>query len=201
MRASTVIWALVGALFLAGAATLVFQNRRLIFENCPTRVAAAFTPDPNNDKALLVYGWSETEVRKMLADFATMYELNNGFSYRIRAQGQQLQVAFPEDIEPGLFAFLVNYVRYPKNVESGERKVESIGVTTLSPDFGLPTPALAGKRAVIYVPVGDKEFDRVFVRVDGKTFENSFAATCWQVVSDAQMPAEASAAVLTNRAE
>ena len=195
------IWILVGALLLAGAAALAFQNRRLILESCPTQVATPFIPDPQNDKTLLVYGWSETEVRRMLTDFATTYALNKGFSYRKSADGQRLRVVFPEDIEPGLFAFLINYVRYPMNLEFGDRNVESIGVTTLSPAFGLPTSALDGKRAVIYVPVGDKEFDRVFVSVDGKAFENSFRATCWQPVSDAQMPAEASAAILANRAE
>jgi hypothetical protein len=187
------IWVLAGAVFLACAAALVFQNRRLLFDRCPVPVTAPFVPDPQNDKTLLVFGWSEGEVKKIIDDFAVLYELPGGIDYRIRSEGNRLRLVFPDDIEPGLFAFLINYVRYPKGLEPGDRRVESIGMTTLSPAFSLPTPTLAGKRAVIYVPLNDKEYDLVFVSVDGKAYENSFAVNCWRAVGDARMPAEAAA--------
>lgn len=187
------IWVLVGVIFLACVAALVFQNRRLLFDNCAVAVTAPFVPDHQNDKALIVYGWSEGEVRKILDDFAVLYELGGSINFRVRAEGNGLRVVFPDDIEPGLFAFLINYVRYPKDLEPGERRVESIGLSTLSPAFALPTPTLAGRRAVIYVPVDDTEFDRVFITVDGRTYENSFAASCWRSVVDARMSAEVAA--------
>lgn len=175
---------------VALAAFLAFQNRRRLFDTCPQSTAAQYVPNPENDKALIVYGWNSGEIRKILSDFAATYKLH-GFKYLIRTEDQPLRVVFPDDIEPDLFSFLVNYVQYPIGFDLKSRSIVSTGAVTLTPEFDLPSPALSGQRALFYVPTDDNEHDLVYVRVGELTYENSFAGQCWQRKEDPRIPAHA----------
>ncbi len=177
-------------LIVAFGTFLAFQNRRRLFDTCPQSTTAQYVPNPENDKTLIVYGWDSGEIRKILSDFAATYKVQ-GFKYLIRTEDQPLKVVFPDDIEPALFSFLVNYAQYPIGFDLKGRSIVSTGAVTLTSDFDLPSPALSGQRALFYVPTDDDEHDLVYVRVGELTYENSFAGQCWQQKKDPRMPAQA----------
>jgi hypothetical protein len=178
------------ALAFLAAAIVVFvllQNRRLFSSRAGQPPVQPFVANPNNDKALVVSGWSIDELQKILSQFKAKYEIRNR-KHLIRSEGDRLRVVFPEDLEPGLFSFLVNYVQYPEGFDLRRRSITSAGTATLSLDFGLPSAALNGKKGVFYIPTNDREHDLVYVQVDGRAYENSFAGRCWRAVSKARMP-------------
>jgi len=188
MNTTTVISIAAAMVIAALIIFLSYQNRRL-FYRCPSdHIVQPFVANPQNDKILVVYGWSEDELRKIIEEFISLYELPTGVKYLVRREGEALQVAFPEDIEPGLFAFLINYARYPKGFDPKGRAILSAGTVTLSSDFGLPSSNLVGRKAVFYVPTNDREHDLLYVRVSGQTYENSFAGKCWRPITDPRMP-------------
>jgi hypothetical protein len=189
MNITTTISIAAAALVAALLIVLSYQNRRL-FYRCPTnQVVQPFVASPQNDKTLVVIGWSESELGDIIEDFSNQYQLPTSVKYLVRTEGEMLKVAFPEDIEPDLFVFLVNYVQYPKNLDAKNPPVTSVGTATLSSDFQLPSPALVGKHATFYIPADDKEYDLLYVRVSGDTYENEFGAKCWRAVKEARIPA------------
>jgi hypothetical protein len=192
MSTSTTISIAAATLVAALLIVLSYQNRRL-FYRCPNdQVVQPFIANLKNDKTLVVIGWSESELRAIIEDFSNEYELPTSVKYLVRTEGEMMKVAFPEDIAPDLFVFLINYVQYPKNLDAEKRSITSVGTVTLSPDFQLPSPALVGKHATFYVPIDDKEYDLLYVRVSGDTYENEFGAKCWRAVNEARIPAAVS---------
>ena len=166
---------------------VLFQNRRLFYSRAGQPPVKPFVANPNNDKALVVYGWSIDELQKILSQFKANYKIPHR-KHLIRSEGDRLRVIFPEDLEPDLFSFLVNYVQYPEGFDLKRHSITSAGMATLSLDFGLPSATLNGKKAVFYIPTNDREHDLVHVQVDGHSYENSFAGRCWRAMSEARMP-------------
>ncbi len=75
----------------------------------------SFSPDPHNDKIIIVCGWHQAELKEILAGFLENYE--SGWPpYRVEVSRKNedcFGLTFPDDIHPSLFAFLVNYAMYP----------------------------------------------------------------------------------------
>lgn len=120
--------------------------------NASSKIPAppSFTPNPENDKVILVSGWDDTEIRKVIADFVQTYE-NGGYpAYSIEPQKQSQhfhRLTFPQDIHPQLFMFLVNYLAYPFNFDLTKRSLVIGGRTTLTSDFEID-PVLVGQKLV-----------------------------------------------------
>ena len=174
------------------AALLGFVLRRHAPANAgaPLETRGPFVPDPNNDKALLVQGCSADELKKILADFARMYQEDSpDFKYLMRNEGGFQRVAFPSDLKPRLLSFLVNYVKYPIGFDLSGRNVLSVGIATVKPDFGAPTPAL-GQRAVFYIPIDDRDHDLVYIAVGDHTYRQSFTDMRWTPTEDRRMAAK-----------
>jgi hypothetical protein len=187
MSTSSKVALAVGGVAAALVIVVLFQNRRLFYSSAGQPLVQPFVANTKNDKALVVYGWSIDELQKILRQFKTKYEIPNA-KHLIRSEGDKLRVVFPEDLEPDLFSFLVNYVQYPEGFDLKHRSITSAGTATLSLDFGLPSAALNGKKAVFYIPTNDREHDLVYVQVDGQAYEHSFAGHCWRAMSQARMP-------------
>src|SRR6266478_8525857 len=51
----------------------------------PQTESSAFTPDPNNDKAILIEGWNEDELRRILDDFVEQ-DLRAFVAFRIEIE-------------------------------------------------------------------------------------------------------------------
>src|SRR6266446_6043693 len=135
-----------------------------------------FDADPANDKAVLVSGWNEEELRQILDGFGA--ENPSGFPpYRVELHKEHetgFRLTFPEDIHPSLFTALVNYLMYPIELGTADRPLVVAGQTTLGSEFdGIPKGYL-GQTAVLYVPENDEDYDVVCMQTEtGINFANS----------------------------
>jgi hypothetical protein len=155
-----------------------------------------YTPAPANfrlsDKLLFARGWSEAELRKIIADFEHMYtgRLPASFSNNIDSDEHGvLRVSLPNDIEPRFFCWLINYVQYPKNFDFRARSILAAGTATVAENF-LPSSgeSYVGKRIVLYIPTHDTGYDLLYGRVGGKSYEYLFSSERWRRVEDARIP-------------
>jgi hypothetical protein len=149
-----------------------------------------FTPDPHNDKAILIQGWNEDELRQILDDFVEE-DLSAFAAFRIEIEKRfenSFALTFPEDVHPTEFLSLINYLAYPINFDPAGRSIIVAGKTTLNSDFdGLPK-SLEGKRALLYLPENDEDYDVVFLQTDsGVVLANSFNEGVWRKVDDARL--------------
>ena len=151
---------------------------------------APFTPDPDNDKAILIQGWNEGELRQILDDFVEE-DLSAFAAFRIEIQ-QRLEnsfaLNFPEDVHPAEFLSLINYLAYPINFDPDGRSIIVAGRTTLNSDFdGLPK-SLEGKQALLYLPEDDEDYDVVYLQTEsGLTLAKSGNGGIWRRVKDARL--------------
>ncbi|HTE40800.1 MAG TPA: hypothetical protein VK629_08215 [Steroidobacteraceae bacterium] len=171
---------------LSIAAAVLVANILLSLTMQPV-AAVENVPDRRNDKALFVHGLSTQELDIVLSAFAATYkdELRN-FRYLIRAEGPVQHAVFPNDLEPRLFSFLVNYAQYPQGLNLTQRSVISVGTATVTAAFGAPAEVV-GRKAVLYVPTDDGDFDLVYVAVGEKTFRQSFTNMRWKRETDRRM--------------
>ena len=153
-----------------------------------------FVPDAENDKVVLVQGWSDAEIRKILSDFHEQYKSDRLPPFTIehhKLSETSYRVTFPRDIHPRLFMFLVNYLAYPFDFELMNRSIIIGGKSTLSSDFEGIDPQLVGKKAIFYIPENDQDHTVVYVQTEsGVTFENSFSDLNWRKVNDARLSKE-----------
>lgn len=186
---SVMIWFLVvGFIVLATIAFLFFRHSEPSLE----RVAVTpFVPNPRNDKVILVRGWNDEEVRKIIADFIETYKNDGYAAYKIEYQKQNenlYRLNFPQDIHPLLFTFLVNFLAYPFELDFKNRSVIVGGRTTLDSGFAGIDGNLTGQKAILYLPENDQDFTVVYMRTEsGVYFANSFNELSWKKVQDARL--------------
>ena len=159
----------------------------------PKSDLAPFTPDPDNDKVIVVKGWSEDELQKILNDFIAE-DTSGVASYKIEVNKRDedlYSLSFPQDIHPAIFGFLVNYLAYPMNFALAGRSIIVAGKAMLNSDFqGIPQ-SLVGKKAIIYIPENDQDYDVVYLQTEtGTTLANSFNDGVWREVKDARLSSE-----------
>jgi len=149
-----------------------------------------FSPDPNNDKMIVVTGWSEEELHKIVDDFGAQ---DSNSPSRIEVQkvyDDYFRLTFPEDLSPFDFAALVNYLNYPFDFDLASHTIAVAGKTSLSSDFqGIPA-SVVGKRAIVYVPEGDQDYTVVHLHSEaGDNFAISLAdpSARWQPIVDARL--------------
>lgn len=173
----------VGVVALAAVLYLIGRSQRRSGSN-------SFVGSPTNDKEVIVQGWSEIELARILSDFENKYagQLGSAYSVVLQKRGSAMRLSFPKDIPEDEFCFLVNYIYYPEGFDLKSRSIVASGRATLSDGFGVPDKALIGRVGIFYVPSNDHEYDLVYVRVGDRTFENSFASTRWKAVDDPRFP-------------
>lgn len=147
-----------------------------------------------NDKIILVKGWNEIEIQKIIHDFIEAYKGDGYPIYAIEPHKQEeniFRLTFSKDIHPTLFTFLVNYLAYPFDLDFENRSVIVVGKTTLSTEFDGVDAAFVGKRAILYIPQGDQDHDVVYMQTEaGINLANSFTETKWKRVNDARLSSE-----------
>jgi hypothetical protein len=155
---------------------------------------SSFSPNPMNDKVILVQGWSETEIQKIITDFKATYEGDGYPAYTIephKLKELAFRLTFPKDIHPALFTFLVNYVAYPFDLDFKNRSIIVGAKTTLSVEFDGLDSSFNGKKAILYIPEGDQDYDVVYMQTDsGVPLANSFTEMKWRRVNDAKLTNE-----------
>src|SRR2546429_5962577 len=154
---------------------------------------APFAPDPDNDKIVAVKGWNEDELKRILDDFIDA-DTSGVASCKIEVEKRDedlYSLTFPQDIHAAVFGFIVNYLAYPENFVLTGRSITVAGETMLSSDFqGIPE-SLAEKKAIIYVPEYDQDYDVIYLLVEtGATFANAFSEGVWREVKDARLSSE-----------
>ena len=160
----------------------------------PSAGVPAFTPDPHNDKVIVVSGWEETELKSIVDDFRGQDDIAPPTEIEIHSRHEnQFLLTFPADIAPWEFAALVNYLNYPIDFDLAGRSLAVAGGTTLNSDFhGIPE-SLVGKKAVIYVPENDDDYTVVFMQVEtGDAFAQSMSEMVWRGVGAPRLPAAVS---------
>jgi hypothetical protein len=182
---------LIVVVALVAAACLSFRGRGASSESATT---SSFTSDPKNDKAILVKGWDESELWKIIHDFNETYK-NNGYpAYTIEPHKQSAnlyRLTFPQDIHPRLFTFLVNYLAYPFDLDLNGRSITVGGRTTLSSDFEGIDSSLVGQKAILYIPENDEDHDVVYMQTEsGVNLANSFTELKWRRVNKARLSNE-----------
>ena len=142
-----------------------------------------------SDRALLVSGWTAEELAKILGDFESKYKgALPSFRREVLSVGKALRVSLPNDFPPDLLSFLVNYIHYPENFDLKNRKIAAVGMSTLTGEFEAPSDEI-GKKAFIYIPSGDDEYDLVYVRVGEHTYSQSFTTMSWKRVDESRLSA------------
>jgi len=152
-----------------------------------------FDPDANNDKVILVDGWSEEQLRAIIEGFMAARD-PSAPNYEIELLQQPngyYLLAFPQDIHPSEFAALVNYLQYPIEFGIPEQAITAVGKMTLSAPFdGIPQ-SLIGQKAVLYIPEKDEDYDVVYVQTEsGASYSYSFRDSFWRRVKGARLSAE-----------
>jgi|GEM_PF-1105031 len=151
-----------------------------------------FTADPHNDKAITVSGWTEDELRKALDDFIedSLSASPPKIDMHKRLENLYL-LTFPEDIRPSEFIAMVNYLNYPIDLSPAGRTITVAGNATLNSDFGGIPQSLIGKKAVLYVPDNDEDYDVVYLCAEtGTILETSFNRETWRQVTEPRMGSE-----------
>ena len=156
----------------------------------PQTDPSPFTPDLENDKAILIQGWNEDELRKILDDFVEE-DLSAFAAFRIEIQKRlenSFALTFPEDIHPDEFVCLIKYLAYPFDFDLAGRSIVVAGKTTLNSDFdGLPK-SFEGKKALLYLPENDDDYQVVYLQIEpGVTLAKSFNEGTWRKVKDARL--------------
>ncbi len=160
----------------------------LLFGGCSKQPAGNFAI---SDKQLIVRGWSDTELRKIIGDFQQLYQdrLPPTFSTEVHAgDSGVLRITFPTDINPEFYCWLINYFQYPKSFDSKSRKILVAGRATISSDFLPANQSLIGKHITFYIPTNDKDYDVVFAQVEGQSYEYPFTSERWQRVQEPRLP-------------
>ncbi len=157
----------------------------------PQTDLSPFTPDPDNDKVILIQGWNEEELRDILDDFVEE-DLSAFAAFRIEILKRfenSFALTFPEDIHPTEFVSLINYLAYPVNFGPAGRSIIVAGRATLNSDFdGLPK-SLEGKRALLYLPENDEDYGVVYLKTEsGVSLAKSFNEGAWRQAKDARLP-------------
>jgi len=154
----------------------------------PEQVNLPFTADPNNDKLIMVSGWSEQELREILDDFNAESE-RPPLEIEIKKRFEnEFRLTFPQDIYPLEFAALINYLNYPINVDAGDRSIVVAGKATLTEDFEDIPNSLVGKKATLYVPENDEDYTTVYLHTeDGDNFANFLQQPVWRRVNEARL--------------
>jgi hypothetical protein len=151
----------------------------------------AFAPNPANDTEILCTGWDEGELEKILRGFTRAYKDQLGPSWVFRTEALSsdgFRVTFPSDIAPDSLSFLVNYLQYPEDLDFATHDAAVLGRVTLTQQFPLPRQEFVGKKARIYVPSNDREYDLVSVAVGSDYFERSFTKLEWKPVLAGRIP-------------
>jgi hypothetical protein len=126
----------------------------------------------------------------MILDDFVEEDLSAFAAFRIEIQKRlenSFALTFPEDLHPTEFASLIKYLAHPVNFDPAGRSIIVAGKTTLNSDFdGLPK-SLEGKKALLYLPEDDADYDVVFMQTEsGVTLAKSFNEGVWRKVKDAR---------------
>jgi hypothetical protein len=147
--------------------------------------------NPHSDTEVLVEGWSAAELERILAAFTKDYAdgIPPPITFRVKPEHEGVfRIVFPSDIEPRVLSFLVNYLQYPEGYDLAHRAITVLARVTVTAAFPQELSKYVGKKARIYVPSGDRDFDRVYFAIGDQYFEQVFTDMVCRPVSQGRVP-------------
>jgi hypothetical protein len=184
---------LVPAIVIIAFVALTYLLRGMQASPEPPAIPS-FTPNSINDKVIFVKGWDEVEIRQIINDFIEQDKdvLYPAYTIEPHQQGEHLyRLTFPQDIHPWLFAFLINYLVYPFDLDLETRVILVVGKATLNSEFEGIDSSLLGQKAILYVPEDDEDYDVVYMQAEsGINFARSFNEMKWRKVNEARLSNE-----------
>lgn len=128
----------------------------------------------NKDNLIVIKGGSHSDIKKALQQWIELYsdDLETDIKFEFYKTGQESHLIVADKrLNNEKFNFLVNYLRYPENIEY---KISIEGYTTAKKENLYPEDIL-NKRLLIYISENDKEFDNVLVTTeDNETYKVDF---------------------------
>ena len=186
-------WLVMAAVIIALAALagIAFLFVRCDSASKNTDTTEASAPNAENDKVIMVSGWKEEELRKIIDDFIEMYKRDSYPAYTINLEkrGDYIhRFTFPRDIHPLLFTFLINYLAYPSAFDLTTRSILVGGTSTLTSAFEGIDSSLFGQKAILYIPENDQDHAVVYLQTErGLNLANSFTELVWRRVKTARL--------------
>ena len=168
--------AIVGALILLWVVSVIMPSgqkselntSRPPLSQKPTRLV-------QNDKIIVVMGVTYVDIKKALTDFCNIYN-NKDFAVLPRLtkiSDSEFAITFPYDTQFESYAFLVNYLKYPKGITWNANVLA--WATAKTSDTWI-TEKSANKKVMLFLADDDKEYDNVFLTTeDGIGYKLGFA--------------------------
>ncbi|GAA3960331.1 hypothetical protein GCM10022210_05030 [Mucilaginibacter dorajii] len=129
-----------------------------------------------NDKQVIVGKISYEDVKNAITGFCNMYNQKDwaALPRLIKLAEGQFAITFPYDVEFRILCFFVNYLAYPEDLNINP---EVTGWTTTSPgDYWIKSGAVS-KKAMLFLPKIDTEYDFVLMTTeDNIGYKLSFAS-------------------------
>jgi hypothetical protein len=136
-----------------------------------------------NDKLLIVGKISYDDVKKAITGFCNMYNQEDwaALPRLIKLAEGQFAITFPYDVEFRILCFFVNYLAYPEDLNINP---EVTGWTTTTPgDYWIKSEAV-DKKAMLFLPKIDTEYDFVLMTTeDNIGYKLSFASRAQKQLS------------------
>src|SRR5579859_464217 len=121
----------------------------LSFSGINMAQVSVFKPSPQNDTEVLIEGWSAAELDRILRAFAKDYadRIPPPPAFRTEhVRGEVLRILFPNDIEPDLLSFLVNYLQYPTGYDLSKHAITALGRVTVTEAFQATLSRYTGQK-------------------------------------------------------
>jgi hypothetical protein len=145
--------------------------------------------DSQNGLTISVRGYSSKEIDSIMTAFAQLYDLDLSTIGIGAARNGAQSISLPDDIEPKLFLFLVNYLCYPEIPIAEGRTIGVLGRAKISQGFQAPASSLIGQPARFYVPADDRDYDVVYaILTSNEAFKIPFTNLKWKRTEDARLP-------------
>jgi hypothetical protein len=165
-------------IFLILAVALIFGIFLIRAKKTGNVVANKTLPDieKENDKLIVVKEADETDIKKAISDFCRNYNEKEYIALPklTKIRNREYAITFPYDIRFDTFCFLVNYLKYPIDIDGFYPNV--LGWATLAQEDRFIPQQCIGKKIMFYLADDDTEYDNVFLTTeDNMGFKIDFA--------------------------
>lgn len=136
-----------------------------------------------NDKLIRIEKVTYDQLKRVLYDFKALYIDEFTAAGLVSISDTSYIIRFPEGISFRLFAYLVNYLHYPNDIESWNPNI--IAWTTLQQGDEWVNEEMLNKKAMLFIPDDDTEYDNVHLITDyAKGYILDFSKTKAKVLNN-----------------
>ncbi|MCB9065168.1 MAG: hypothetical protein H6551_08530 [Chitinophagales bacterium] len=158
---NNLLFILVAILILIVVFRLIFRKPTQDFASTHTDDSSRITHDSTriNNKVISIEGVSYDLLKKALSNFKVLYKNEFVVVGIHRISNSAFVLVFPDDISFRLFSYLVNYLKYPNDIDSWNPQI--MAWTTLYKGDEWVIEEMVNKQAMLYIADNDTEYDNV----------------------------------------